>query len=114
MLRSACKAILSKAVLTGGEALGMSAPIGCLEPTVTDQREETMKLMSTADNRQCANNGSTSPLVKNMLRSDWRLVFNCFEKPEKVYFLFIALKRMETFERRWCQTYGLGVKSLLL
>ena len=23
-----------------------------------------MKLMSTADNRQCANNGSTSPLVK--------------------------------------------------
>ena len=41
--------------------------------------------------------GSTSPLVKNMLRSDWRLVFNCFAILEKVYFLFIALKRMETF-----------------
>ena len=30
--------------------------------------------------------GSTSPLVKNMLRSDWRLVFNCFAKPEKGLF----------------------------
>ena len=45
-------------------ALGISVYNACLEPTVSDQREETMKLMSTADNRQCANNGSTSPLVK--------------------------------------------------
>ena len=44
----------------------------------------------------------------------YRLVFNCFAILEKVYFLFIALKRMETFARRWCQTYGLGDKSLLL
>ena len=35
-------------------ALGISMLNSCLEPTVTDQREETMKLMSTADNRQCA------------------------------------------------------------
>ena len=33
---------------------------------------------------------------------------------QKVYFLFIALKRIETFERRWCQTYGLGVKNSFL
>ena len=33
---------------------------------------------------------------------------------EKVYFLFIALKRMETFVRRCCQDFGFGVKSLLL
>ena len=38
-------------------ALGISMLNSCLEPTVTDQREETMKLMSTADNRQCANKG---------------------------------------------------------
>ena len=31
-----------------------------------------------------------------------------------LYFLFIALKRMETFGRRWCQNYGLGVKNLFL
>ena len=28
------------------------------------------------------------------LSAYWRLVFNCCAKPEKVYFLFIALKRM--------------------
>ena len=43
---------------------------------------------------------------------------------EKVYFLFIALKRMAAVaslrsatvgsERRWCQTYGLGVKNSFL
>ena len=30
MLRPACRAVLSKAVLTGGEALGMSVQNGCL------------------------------------------------------------------------------------
>ena len=35
----AWKAILSEAVVTEGEALGMSMPNSCLEPTVTDQRE---------------------------------------------------------------------------
>ena len=28
--------------------------------------------------------------------------------------MFIAVKRMETFGRRWCQTYGSGVKNLFL
>ena len=35
----AWKAILSEAVVTEGEALGMSVLENCLEPTVTDQRE---------------------------------------------------------------------------
>ena len=47
-----------------------------------------------------------------MLRSAWSVVFNCFEKLEKVYFLFIALKRMETFGRRCCHAFAFGVKSL--
>ena len=86
----------------------MSVYDTCLEPTVTDQREETMKLMSTADNRQCANKGRL--LITAIL--------------EKVYFLFIALKSMAAVaslrsatvgsERRWCQTYGLGVKNSFL
>ena len=97
--RIAWKAILSEAVVTEGEALGISMLNSCLE-------------------------GSTSPLVKNMLRAAWRLVFNCFARLEKVYFLFIALKRMAAVaslrsatvgsERRWCQTYGLGVKNSFL
>ncbi|MDY4926565.1 MAG: hypothetical protein SO142_05010, partial [Prevotella sp.] len=35
--------------------------------------------------------------IKNMLRSALRVVFNCLAKLEKVYFLFIALKRMAAF-----------------
>ena len=35
----AWKAILSEAVVTEGEALGISMLNSCLEPTVTDQRE---------------------------------------------------------------------------
>ena len=62
--------------------------------------------------------------MENIEVSGWRLVLNCFAKLEMVYFLFIALKRMETIaslrsatvgtERRWCQTYGLGVKNSFL
>ena len=37
--RIAWKAILSEAVVTEGEALGISMLNSCLEPTVTDQRE---------------------------------------------------------------------------
>ena len=49
----------------------------------------------------------------------WRRFFSLTELSVKsfwriVYFLFIALKRMETFGRRWCQDFVFGVKSLLL
>ena len=36
-----------------------------LEPTVADRREDTMKLMSTAEYRQCANNGCTKQAAVN-------------------------------------------------
>ena len=51
-----------------------------------------MKLMSTADNRQCANKGRL--LITAIL--------------EKVYFLFIALKRMETIASLRSATVGSG------
>ena len=36
--------------------------------TTGGQREETMKLMSTADNRQCANNGWSLIALRNLKR----------------------------------------------
>ena len=76
MSRPAWKAALSEAVVTGGEALGMSVQKSCLEPTVTDQREVkavpcylvTSPLMARyclTDSSHCVYNPGTVSRVTN-------------------------------------------------
>ena len=77
-----------------------------------------MKLMSTADNRQCAKNTTKTTIELSDVVHVGVVVV---ETDDNVSFLSNCLSpvyRLEEdgslLERRWCHAYALGVKSLLL
>ena len=101
----AWRAVLSVAVLTGGEALGMSVYNACLEGSTSYQTKYIARYCLTDSSPHASNPGTVSRVTTASLSTALQA---------GLYFLFIALKRMETFGRRCCQDFVFGVKSLLL
>ena len=101
----AWKAILSEAVVTEGEALGISMLNSCLEGSTSYQTKYIARYCLTDSSPHASNPGTVSRVTTASLSTALQA---------GLYFLFIALKRMEIFGRKSCQAFVFGVKSLLL
>ena len=79
-------AILSEAVVTEGEALGISMLNSCLEGSTSYQTKYIARYCLTDSSPHASNPGTVSRVTTATLSTASRLVFNCFAKPENCLF----------------------------
>ena len=111
MLRSACKAILSKAVLTGGEALGISMLNSCLKGSTSYQTKYIARYCLTDSSPHASNPGTVSRVTTALPPyGQWvqGQISLSTALQAGLYFLFIALKRMAAFCKKVVSDFRFG------